>query len=348
MSDSRIEIIDYFKGVSIIAIFLCHLVQAFELPSFVSDITSFGRMGCQMFFVVSGYTTALSYDKNNPSLITFYKKRWLSLAPGYWLSLLVTIILALITVHVSGANLLGTSLKTGDIFINFLLLNGLVPTQANNLVFRGGWFVGSLFILYTLYPIMQFGYKKYGSIFLSLSIAAACIISAMSLIATGEINSGCGGFLYYSFVNQMPPFVLGIMIYHNVISGNKAKIKSLLFFVLSFVLFYVPICPFRAVCVPFFFSISFTYLLIALRNKKLYFSNLLCSVGKLSYPFYLLHIFFIWDIPQLIIKPLFPLKATACIIWAILSFCMVYFASIAYNKLIRLISNRLQNIFELC
>ena len=170
----------------------------------------------------------------------------------------------------------------------------------------------------------------------------------MSLIATGDIYSGCSGFIYYSFINQMPPFVLGIMLFRNMISGNKAIIKSLLYFVISFALFFVPICPFRAVCVPFFFSISFTYLLIALWSKKLILRNLLCSVGKLSYPFYLLHIFFIWDIPQLVLNYFIPLKTTACIIWAILSFCIVYYASIIYNKLIKLISNRLQNLLELC
>ena len=149
---NRLEIIDVFKGVSIIAIYLCHIVQVFEVPSVVSNIFSFGRMGCQMFFVLSGYTIALSYEKNRPSLMSFYKKRWLSLAPGYWLSILFSIILSLSTVFISGSNLLGTSLKSSDIIIN--VLNGLVPTEANNMVFRGG--VVCRYNFYSLYALPSF------------------------------------------------------------------------------------------------------------------------------------------------------------------------------------------------
>lgn len=137
-SGNRLQIIDYFKGISIVVIFLCHLVQVFDTPPFISNIFSFGRMGCQLFFVLSGYTIALSYDNSCSNLMTYYKKRWLSLAPGYWFSIFATYLLALSTVFIFGSNLLGTSLRCGDIIINLLLLNGIVPTEANNLVFRGG------------------------------------------------------------------------------------------------------------------------------------------------------------------------------------------------------------------
>lgn len=134
----RLVIIDYFKGISIIMIFVCHLVQVFDVPDFLSAISSFGRMGCQMFFVMSGYTITMSYEKSSSNLGTFYTKRWLSLAPGYWLAILITVLIALTTIMLSGTNQLDTSLKIGDVIINLFMLNGLVDTEANNLVFRGG------------------------------------------------------------------------------------------------------------------------------------------------------------------------------------------------------------------
>ena len=304
-------------------------------------------MGCQMFFVLSGYTIALSYEKNSPSLMSFYKKRWLSLAPGYWLSILLSIILSLSTVFISGSNLLGTSLKSSDIIINVLLLNGLVPTEANNMVFRGGWFVGTIFILYMLYPLLYKGYKRIGNTFLYGTIVTSCILSILCLIVAKEVYSGCGGFLYFSFINQLSPFVLGIYLYYNnLIRNNGTKLKALLFFVLSLAFFYYPSLPLKAVFVPVFFSLSFVCFLKVMWNIKIPCSNLMCSVGKLSYPFYLLHIFFIWDFPHLVLQHYLHLNTATCIIWGVLSFFIVYNVSILYNNLIKLVTNRLKNIID--
>lgn len=340
--NDRLKIIDYFKGISIIMIFVCHIVQVFDVYPLIGAISSFGRMGCQIFFVLSGYTTAMSYEKKH--IKTFYTKRLLSLIPGYWLSILLTVIISFVTIIVSGTNQLGTSLKVGDIIINLLLLNGIVPTEANNMVFRGGWFIGTLFVLYSLFPLLHKGYKKYDSIFLYGCIIGSIIISALLFLYQGNVYSGCSGFLYFSFINQLPPFVLGILMYHNMMNKKKLALKSLLLFVISIVLFYFSV-PFRAVFIPFIFSLSFIYFLRLLWLKKLLCCKFITKVGKLSYPMFLLHIFVIWDIPRLILSQFLSLNIFTCIVWGIISFFIVYYFSIAYNKLINLISKHLNSLF---
>ena len=336
-SINRLDIIDYFKGIAIIII-ICHIAQVFDVPPIVYAITSFGRMGCQIFFVLSGFTITMSYEKSHPNLRSFYKKRWLSLAPGYWLSILITVLLSIVTIEISGINQLGTSLRIGDIIANFLLLNGVVPTDANNMVFRGGWFVGTLTIFYLLYPILHQGYKKYGNYFLFGCIFVSMSISIISFSLTDNIYSGCSGFLYYNFMNQLSPFLLGVVMYKNTIQKKHSLIKSLFFLGISMFLFYTPF-PFKAVFVPLVFSLSIVYLLNFLWENRLSYNQIVCNLGKLSYPIFLLHIFIIWDIPKLILSSIISLNSITCMIWGIFSLIFVYYAGIVYNKFINLFTN---------
>ena len=55
----RSSAIDLIRGIAIWMVFLNHLGQAFDVPF---EITRFGQMGCQMFFVVSGFTCCYSFN----------------------------------------------------------------------------------------------------------------------------------------------------------------------------------------------------------------------------------------------------------------------------------------------
>ena len=321
-------------------IIVCHITQVFDIPSSLLSMSSFGRMGCQIFFLLSGFTITMSYDKSCSTLMTFYKKRWLGLAPGYWLSILITVILSAVTILITGKNQLGTSLKFEGIIVNMLLLNGLVPTDANNLVFRGGWFVGTLTILYLIYPFLHKGERKYGNPFLYGCIVSSMLISAVLFLLTDKVYSSCGDFLYFSFINQLSPFVLGILLYRNVEQGKYDKLNSFVFFILSVLFFLYPV-PFRAVIVPFFFSLSVFYLLKILWDKKLPLCNILCRFGELSYPIFLLHIFIIWDIPILILSHFVPLNLWSCMLWGVVSLVIIYYVGRPYNKLIRILTNHI-------
>ena len=303
-------------------------------------------MSSKIFFLLSGFTITMSYDKSCSTLMTFYKKRWLGLAPGYWLSMLITLVLSAVTILITGKNQLGTSLKFESIVVNMLLLNGLVPTDANNLIFRGGWFVGTLTILYLIYPFLHKGERKYGNRFLYGCIVSSVLISAICFVVTNNISSPCGGFLYFSFINQLSPFVLGILLYRNLGPGKYDKLKSFVFFILSVLCFYYPV-PFRAVIVPFFFSLSVFYLLKVLWDKKLFLGNILCSFGMLSYPIFLLHIFFVWDVPNLILQHFIPLNWVTCLIWNTVSLICIYCVSKLYNNLINLFANKINKMISI-
>ena len=55
MQNGKIEYFSILRGVAIVAITLTHIHQIFDLPMCMRLIPRFGQMGCQMFFLISGF-----------------------------------------------------------------------------------------------------------------------------------------------------------------------------------------------------------------------------------------------------------------------------------------------------
>ena len=145
--------VDLFKGIAIFMIVLTHSAHPFSLPIWATWLPRFGQMGCQIFLVLSAFTLCLSYERKRPRYLSFVKTRFLRLALEYWCVLLLNTLIAGISILATGENALGTDLNPKHILINALLLHGLVPA-ANNSVIRGGWFVGTIFLFYLLFPLL--------------------------------------------------------------------------------------------------------------------------------------------------------------------------------------------------
>ena len=67
----RNKSIDLIRGIAIIMVFIVHYGQSFGTP----EITEFGQMGCQLFFLVSGYVCCYSYKKCK-NAFEFYLRRF--------------------------------------------------------------------------------------------------------------------------------------------------------------------------------------------------------------------------------------------------------------------------------
>lgn len=134
----RLDVITAYKGIAIMMVIMVHSAIRFDIPNSLSFITRFGQMGCQIFFVMSGFSLMLSCDRHEYSLKEFYKKRFWSIAIGYWLTIAIYALLAFGSLHFFGFNLLGTSIKGSDYLPNTCLLQGVFPSSANNQTIRGG------------------------------------------------------------------------------------------------------------------------------------------------------------------------------------------------------------------
>lgn len=332
----KLKTLDILKGIAIIMIILVHNRHFImkDMSGF-RQLINFGQMGCQIFFVVSGMSLCYSWTNQitkNKSYSTtkhyfsFMKRRLLRLAPGFWIIMLLNLLLNYILIDCldySPGFIMCRDIK--GIALTFLFLHGF-SKQYINIVFPGGWYIGTTVILYALFPILFSLFNKiYSRIKLliillpGLFLLFARIISQIVAQNTNyELYPANNTFMYYYFTTQLPGFVLGIVLYlftsDNTLDKLLNSIYTLVFTIsLSFVLGIISIKLFITnagtaeynyayVYIPFLFSLCiFGIALTMIKIEKLYikpFKNkhmlFLADCGKKSYGIYLVHGFISW------------------------------------------------------
>lgn len=350
--------VDFFKGIAIFMIILTHSAHPFSLPIWATWLPRFGQMGCQIFLVLSAFTLCLSYERKRPRYLAFIKARFFRLALEYWCVLLLNTLIAGILLLAAGENVLGTDLNPKHILINALLLHGLVPA-ANNSVIRGGWFVGTIFLFYLIFPLLFRMYHsrlfgKYRHIAFPLVFF---VLGAGAMLFVGLVYPkhpiANNSFLYYSIVNQLPPLALGFSLFTLYRSGKTVKFplwKGLIALTVSVVLFFGKI-PYAFAFVPFAFALGFFYFfLLSLRASCQ--GKLARAVGRcgiVSFEIYLLHMYIVYDVQKVWNTLLFEGKSLTLlpyVIWLPIAFALslgigflfrfLFFS--AQNKMKRLLS----------
>lgn len=152
--------IDFLKGIAMLAIVLLHSIQVIEgFPAILKTPLLLGQVGVQGFFVCSGFLVANSYFKEEKHSFErhsrFMLKKYISLAIPFAISL-AGYLLANAGFHLLGiAAPYANNTQSISVGLNLLLLHGLSPFCYNNVV-PGGWYVGTLFLLFLLCPAFQF------------------------------------------------------------------------------------------------------------------------------------------------------------------------------------------------
>lgn len=305
---SRITSVSFFKGVAIAMVVLVHYAQSFVLPDFLAKVAHFGQMGCQIFFVLSAFTLCLSYQRKPLHYVQFMKKRVLKIAVGYWLTIIMYIGIAFVSTGILGYNITGSDTSFLDIIFNVMLLNGIIPTAANNHVVRGGWFVGTIVIFYSLFIGLFKVYFQMQKV-LNKNICRYIFI-VLPLIMVNIIYYSMGiqcennSFAYFNFINQLPCLAIGFVLYDLYVSGDVklvrfAGIKGTLIIIASFGMFNISFGQ-KACIFPAIFSLGFMYLFIFTENliNKRSTSVIVrgfSSVGNNSFGIYLIHPFVVYE-----------------------------------------------------
>lgn len=306
----RNPLVDIFKGIAIIMVILVHSAQTFELPGGINYIPRFGQMGCQIFFLLSSFTMA--YNLGGGKL--FLQKRIKRLLPGYWSMIIFNFILTFSTITLLGKNILRTSDNPIDYIINLFFLNGLIPGTANNHVVLGGWFVGTLVIFYILFPLMHklyFSLPKYRHV-LFPSVISLLSFTAMYIIGELDERLYCSNnsFAYFSFVNQLPVFVLGFTLFDLVeqkIIVKHSLWKGAILLLICGWLFFSSI-PHVFIVIPTLFTVAVIFLFLHYNEKTIDNNTiqigLILKFNKYSFPIYLTHTFIVWYFMQAVLKVL--------------------------------------------
>lgn len=270
----RIIFMEVLRGYAILMIILVHSHQMFSLPCISSAILDFGMMGCQIFFLISGFFSLRDYG-NKRDVLTYYKRKLIRIAPGYWLTIIIGAIVVALSILLFGVNKIGIHLSIDSIIPNFFLINGVVPGYANNNVVRGGWFIGTLIVLYILSPFISQLYKRINNCYLFLPFVAF-IISSFFLLEVGYLCEDLvcyrNSFMYFSFINQMPVFILGMSLRVEYEKSCREKIGKngiaylllgLFLLAISIFIFYLGFSSFEQyiyIFTCFIFSLSIYYI----------------------------------------------------------------------------------------
>ena len=137
MDIEKIDHWDFLKGIAILMIITIHTSQSFELSPIVRLIPTLGDQGCQIFFFITGYLLCLSSSRRRDDYKSYMKRRFLRVAPGFWLTMTVAIVISSLSVIITGENYTETSLNPIVWILSALLLHGLAPYVSDLVVVRG-------------------------------------------------------------------------------------------------------------------------------------------------------------------------------------------------------------------
>ena len=291
---NSIEITRFCKGIAILFVVLCHSHQTFALPTPMNSIFSFFQIGVQLFMLLSAMGLCFSYSKSPVNWLDFFK-------------ILATVYRVAFAVF-THKNILQEINPIG-ILINALCLHGFSSDNViNNHIVRGGWFVGTLIILYALFPVIYRVYFlkniRWKKVRLFVFPIIILFISTFGVIAFKRFLPDHS--LSKLFL-QLPPFALGFPLFelqkNNTVKSIKFPIIKSVFFVILAIVAYFLKTMFSFIYV---FSIGFAFfycIIYLLQNenitKTINGKFLVCkffkAMGKYSFSIYLTQSFVAFD-----------------------------------------------------
>ena len=127
--NQRLILIELLRGVAAAWVVLMHAsgwLAAQGNPPAGEKLWSFGLVGVDIFFVISGFVIAGSYARRNTSPISFFRARLIRIVPTYWIVTGVTLATIFLTSKVGISSSWAESISPEQSLLSFFFLSGLV------------------------------------------------------------------------------------------------------------------------------------------------------------------------------------------------------------------------------
>lgn len=212
---SRIESLDWLRGLMAISIMLYHLTG--NLFFKLNSSTLLGRLGVygvSIFFILSGLSMALVYSKyinNIKTSVYFFIRRIFRIWPLLWMSIALIVIPSFLLMRGNYSVLLVIS--------NLTTIFGFVKPEAY--INTGAWSIGNEMVYYSLTPLVIIFYNKkkiLGDVITLISFIIFCYFSFYLLNANNTLASQWT--IYINPFNNLFLYIAGIAIYYNL-KGKK-------------------------------------------------------------------------------------------------------------------------------
>jgi peptidoglycan/LPS O-acetylase OafA/YrhL len=316
-SDGHEQYLDLLRGVAIIETMLVHFANGWTFsPSAdptLRPLLNSGQHGVRLFFFLSAFTLALSWNRKAQTTAQFFVRRFFRIVPLYWAAILVSLV-------VSGfgpRNWLGThkTLSGYDIGLNALLLHWSWPWAFNSVV-PGGWSLAVEATFYACFPLLiRYTSKRLTNTILLLGLTLVLGRLLTVLLVAHPLTDD--GYLWDNFMFMYPPaqfpfFIFGLLAFQMAprLARELSVVSSYVLLVLSLAaLTLYGLGELEKMGLPFPFhgvyglALPFITLTICLPGvvahassswaaRQLIFAPL-ASLGKSCYSIYLFHFFII-------------------------------------------------------
>ncbi|RXK17236.1 acyltransferase [Macrococcus sp. DPC7161] len=302
----KIEYLDALRGLAILGVITTHVTVSFpELNPIIENIGRNGNRGVQLFFLVSAFTLMLSYEKRETfDLKGFYIRRFFRIAPAFYAAFIFYLSFNLFKYLLGMSNALNTY-NLSNIIGTISFMNVLRMEWLFSLV-PGGWSISNEVMFYLLLPFI-YKFIKNSKTAIILFISSVIILVPYTLLSIIEYNFKSSYYMYffYWFPNQLPIFLLGIVLYF-VSKKYKSKFKEkfnltyaniILYFITTLIILFASIhfisyfTYFNHLIFGILFSI-FAFVL-SIYNNKIFVNKFTIFIGKISFSMYLIHFFFV-------------------------------------------------------
>ncbi|GAB4540133.1 MAG: acyltransferase [Anaerolineales bacterium] len=308
----KIAQIDSLRGIAILLVVLVHTAQSVpDLPKWAFQLTKYGQLGVQLFFVVSAITLSISSDQRSGETrptAKFFIRRFFRIAPLYYIGIIwywafySTPLSIRAGMWTNAPNYTPLNLLT-----NFLFVHGFYP-PAHNYVVPGGWSIGTEMAFYACFPLLFILFQKmsrggalrFTAAFFSLAALYYALEYAYALWASAPIEKN--NFMYYNLLNQLPVFALGLWSYF--LSKNHrftelpiwAHLICFAFFSWATRLLWTIDLPIvnSFMLLPFTAGAAFVFLYHLFAKIRWLNFEFLQSIGRVSYSMYIFHFVFAW------------------------------------------------------
>ncbi|MDT3251092.1 acyltransferase [Serratia sp. root2] len=188
----RLELLDYGRLFAALMVVLFHYtfnginngkVYTIDFIPHLSEITKYGYLGVELFFMISGYV--IFYSAKNRTAAKFASSRVTRLYPAYWFAVIFTSIFA----YFLGGSMMSTNLST--VLVNLTMLQSLLGVENVDGVYWTLIFELKFYLL--IFALLFIGLQKY----LEKIIVAWGVIITLSYFLGLESHVYLGGFYGY-------------------------------------------------------------------------------------------------------------------------------------------------------
>ncbi len=305
MTKDRLAHIDSLRGVAILMVILVHTSQSVSnQPELAVEIFGFGRMGVQLFFVLSAiilcHTVATSGNRVETG--SFYCRRFFRIAPLYYFGIFFYFVLRVSEGYFPSLEYIsGPTYTPANILTNVFFVQGLVPNVDNDII-PGGWSIGIEMAFYLVFPAIYsfLGVADNRLLFTRFAgLSLGCVLIVFVLNAFFAVNDYA---LYHNLINMLPVFLVGILYYrtlHHVASVSSCFLALAFLALLSFS-FIQSTYLHHPSATPFISAVAFVFAVELFRRYKRLNFRWLSSIGRLSYSMYVFHFVLAWPVSRLI------------------------------------------------